>query len=236
MKLSQETIKLIRGILNVSKLTGIERIIIDKESIRGQSEETAIITITPTTIPLEFESLGLSRLNLLANRLAIIADKDAIEVTADEKDNKVLTKLKFKSKKTSIEYRCADSSKWKIAKAVNSPIFYTFDIDDETINLLLKSNIAMEATTVTFKGEDDGRVIIRILDSSGDALEHEVSEKVVKSADCTKDTFSVTYKTKKIIQLLKDLSKGGKATVEITKSGAIIIPVNGFIVWIIPEI
>lgn len=234
-KLSSQTLATIRNAIAVAQMAGVESLVIDSASIRGQSVEHATAMITPTSIPLEFDALGLDRLNLLNNRLNLIGDTDNCEATV-EYDGTRLTKIKFKSKRTTIEFRCTDPTKIRAPKQVNDPIFYTFDIPEDTVALLMRSNIAMDADVVTFKVVQDGRVLIRVVDTGGDVLEHEVASNVTLSSVCDQETFSGTYKTKKLIPLLKDCARGGKTEVNITRRAIFGVSVKNLNVYVMQEI
>lgn len=232
-KLSAETLETLRTSITIAQMTNVDSLIIDENTIRGQALVDAIAIVTPTPCKVEFTVLGLNRLNLLHNRLNLIADNDKCEAFTEDDGNRIL-KLIFKTPKTKIEFRCADPAKIKAPSKVNDPSYYSFKVLDDTIQLLTRSNIAMDADKVTFTGSQ-GKVFIKVLDTSGDVLEHEVSDNLQFNPNCDKTEFEATYKTKKLIPLLKDCARNGGAEVNITRRNIFGVKVRNFNIFVIPE-
>lgn len=240
MKLTDDVVNKFIDIVATANSIGIDRMIIDSESIRGQSESTAVILLDKNTINFGiFSSIGISRVKLLNSRLNLVKNGKnipTIEFEIKEKDNgdREALLLSIKEKKTTVEFRCCDPAHIRAARNLKSSIIYTFDIDEESINVMSRGMSVMGNNNISFR-LDNGKVQFNLSDVEGDSLNHIISDSITINEDET-PSFYFKY-NKSILQLLKLAmnENTSTATVNITKRGVLNLMINNLSIYQPPE-
>lgn len=239
MELSKETIEFLSNIIDIAKILKIDNIILDHECARGHLKEEGSMIIQRDNLPkFEFNSLGISRINILDTRLSLLGKDVTIEAEEHTKDNgeKTIYKLVLSKAKTVVEFKCADAALMpKAPKNLKDPIYYSFNIDEESVALLSKAQSAIKAETVALVGTKSG-VLTKLNDIDGDMFNHVITDKLTFSPDCNKEKFFFSYKIRVLIPLLKAAFKTDQLTVNITSRGLLNLVVNGINIYISPEI
>lgn len=237
-KIGKNTLELIKKTIDIAEANDIENIIFANKKIRGHSIENGIFILQELDQDFEFPPLALSRLPTLKKRLALvdnITDYEAFYV-CDPQNTKVV-QLILKSKRTKIEFRCANPESVKSPVKVTDPIFYSFDMDADTVTVLNRVTAAMGAEVVTLYGNKNSKnLLIKVQDDNKDVLEHTTESNIVWSAECDTDQFSFVYSSKKIARLLRDSVVSNFKTVKISKKGFLITPSKGITVYTIAEV
>lgn len=247
MILDEQDVKKLIDILTLAKIVGIENLIIDSLSARGESNDGVFI-ITDHTIE-QFKKTpfgitsneGSSRVSVLLQRLNIIAEGKKlpkVELEFKERDNgdKIVFRLKIKNNRTTVEFRCADPQMVKAKKILKDALIYDFDLTDETIELMIKSNAAMQTDKIKLI-LDDGKIYFNINDIEGDSLKHLVTESVTL-VDPTKNKFIVTLKHRIVLPLLKlALKENDRLNIKLSEiRNVMTFELNGINIYIMPEV
>jgi len=237
-KISKQSLELIKKTIEIADMNDIESVIFANKKIRGHSIENGIFILQEVDDDFEFPPLALSRLQTLRKRLALvdnITEYDAFFI--NDPTNIRVNQLLFKSKRTKIEFRCANPDNIKCPSNVKDPVLYSFDMDIDTVTVLNRVTGAMGAEIITFYGNKNSpNLLIKVKDNSGDTLEHMTESHITWDADCDTDEFSFIYTSKKIARLLKDSVSSNFKTVKITRKGLLITPSRGISVYTVPEI
>lgn len=241
MILNEDDVKKLSDIVSLAKAIGIESIIIDDISVRGESEDGVFIITEHNIDQFKKTPIGISRISILASRLNIISENKKlpkIELEFKERDNgdKIVLKLKIKNNRTTVEFRCADPQMIKAKKVLKDALIYAFDLSAETIDLMIRSNSAMQTDKIKLI-LDNGKVFFNINDTEGDSLKHLVTEDVTL-VDPTKTSFMVTLKHRIVLPLLKlALKENDKLNIRLSQiRNVMTFALNDICIYIMPEV
>lgn len=240
MQLSKETINYLVNVLKVAKILRIENLVLDNECARGNLQQEGSMIIHRDGLPkFEFASLGIStpeRITTLGTRLALLGDDITIDAQEREGVNPCVAKLVLANNKTEVEFRCADPSKMeKAPKLIKDPIFYTFLITAEEIQLLSKAQSAVRGDNVTFKGTKKG-VSTKISDEEGDMITYRFDNPLTYGEGCEHENFSFAYKNKILMPLLKECAADESTEINITRRGFFKLNIHGITTYITTEV
>lgn len=238
-KLNEKNKQRLKKIIQSANSIGIESLIIDSESIRGTGESNSIILIDKNTLDdiSTIGDIGVSRVSVLNSRLSLMKNDDySINFTQRIKDNgdPVLEKFIIKNGRTSIDFKCADPKTIISKKSLTSSIVYSFDLSQDSVDLIIKSNSAMQNDTISFLYSEN-KVTFKLSDTSGDILTHIISSDI--KVDDDSDSFFFNYNKKIILPLLKIAVKDDdKVRLSFTKKGIMNLNVNDLNIYLAPEI
>jgi hypothetical protein len=237
-KISKATLALIKRTIDIAEANDIEHVLFANKKIRGHSIENGIFILQEVEEEFEFPPLALTRLSTLKKRLALvdnITEYDAFYVN-DPTGAKVV-QLILKSKRTKIEFRCANPDNVRCPIRVSDPVFYTFDMDADTVTVLNRVTSAMGAEVVAFYGnKSQPNLLIKVQDNNKDLLEHTTESPIIWDQECDTEEFNFIYSSKKIARLLRDSVASNYKTVKITRKGMLITPSNGINVYTVAEV
>lgn len=219
MILDDDDTKQLIKVIGIANSIGIESIVIDSESLRGMSDDGVFIISEHNIKQFKQTPVGISRVSILNSRFNLLkSDKiPKIELDFKERDNgeKILLRFKIKDKRTALDFKCADPTMIKNKKVLKEPLSYSFSLTEETIDLMTRTNSAMQTDKINFI-LDNGKIYFNISDVEGDTLKHLVSESVKIKPDI-KPSFLINMKNKSILNLFK-LALKGKSDVNINVS------------------
>lgn len=235
-KLNKNSIDLIRRAIDIATTNDITNIKFKDGKIAGYSAENGIFILQDTGEQFDFPPLALSRLDTLKKRLSLVDNLSDYEVIYDDDSEKII-KLTFKNKRTKVEFRCADPESVKSPSKVNDPVWYSFDMDDETLIVLNKITTAMDTKTVSLIGKKtEDNLLLKVQDENGDILEHKTDSKLSWYDEGLVDEFNFVFSSKRIARLIKDAVSANFKTVKITKRGFLITHSKGLTVYTISEV
>lgn len=239
--LSKDMTELLRSVMTTAGNLGIEKIVIDGHSVRGDSQTNGTMMILPFQADTthEFGSIGISRVDVLRHRLGLLDTDGQIvpEYKTRDSGDKFVFRMVLKQGKTSVDFKCADPATIRCPKGLNDPVHFGFDFTKADIELMSKAKSVMGAETVNFNSKDGTTVSFAISASEGDVLTHELTSGLEVKGDV--ETFNVTYKNKILFPVLKgimDQAKKSAVAATITKRGILRIDVNGIPAYVFPEV
>lgn len=237
-KISKPTQKIIKNAIDVATTLGIESLVWDSFSLRGENQELSISIIMPTKdIDSEFDALGMSRIALLKNRMQLMENADVSFETFDKGDDQtIVSNLKFTQGKSTVSFRCADPNHIKAPKAINDPIHYELTLNEKDVEFIVKGITTMNSEVINLS-VTDGKLVIKISDKEGDMFSHE-TEGDVELADDASETVSKTYKSKTLRTIFTNYIKKDDNSIlpiSITRRGVMRISVLGMWIYMFPE-
>lgn len=238
--LSQRTVDIIQRIVTVGKSVNIDVFIVDKAGIRARASESYIFLVQKEEFGfLEFESLCISRVPELNNRLSFMSKISGssgfkIEVadskTLDSGDT-VVRKLRLKTGTTSVEITGDNGPKYKLPTGVNEPELVRFSINNESIDVLhgISRAVQHKNKAINISGVS-GIIAASTNDIEGDYANHIMSTAPTFATE-PKD-FSFVYNITNLLPILR-----GRMSVDIalTERGILTTVVEGITVIIFPE-
>ncbi len=238
---SKGTVSLLQSAIEVATILGIEKMVIDSHSVRGESKDngTFMLLPFPPDMELEFGSIGITRIPVFNQRMKLIGEQGSL--TPDYKDrdsgDKFVFRIVLKKGRTKIDFKCADPAHIRAPKAFNDPEYFSFTVTPDDIDLMLKAKAAMQSENVTFASKDGKVVKFSISASEGDVLDHELESEL--DTKTPTETFASSYKSKILFPVLRSIIDDAKqeaVTVTLTKRGIMKIDVNDIPTYIFPEV
>lgn len=239
MKLAPESLAYILNVIKTAKLVGIDSVIVEPDTVRAIDENKTVVLFQSEDVPtLEFNSIGITRLDNLLARYDIASSTPNFSVEFDTKDNgddKFASTLILKGKGTKIEYRCGDPSKISAPKQVNDVIRYRVPLNAEAVTLLQKGAAAMAADNVSIISNDG--VSFELVDVGNDVFKHTFATdaQLVPDADgevASSTKFAHRYPVKTILALFRSNPNG---TFSVGQKGILSFEVNGLTVFVLPQ-
>lgn len=231
-QISRETIQIIFNSLKVALATKCDELLFDEFGVTGRAVETGIVIIHQMDNVFEFKSMGVGRVPELFSRLRLIIDDPTLHGVFEEiRENKVAN-LIFKTKKTTLSYRCKDPDTIKTSKKAKDPVFFTFNLNSDAIKFMTSGTSAMGNKSVSFKLKD-GNILIKLLDDQGDVLEHVVTDKVKIHDVSDREEFLHSYSMPKLAPLLNAHKEN--TVVNITRRGLMNLSSDGFNIYLAPD-
>lgn len=238
---SKGVLSLLQDAIATATVLGIERMVIDSHSLRGESQDngTMMLLPFPSDTELEFGAIGISRVSVLKVRMKLLGDEGIItpEYKVRDSGDKFVFRLSLKKGKTGVDFKCADPAQIKAPKGFNDPDHFGFTFTSEDIDLMLSAKNAMQSDTVTFSSKDGKTVNFSISASEGDTLVHELESSLdIKTST---ETFAASYKTKILFPVLKEIKEAAKdadVDVVLTRRGIMKIEVNMIPAYVFPEV
>lgn len=236
-KLTKQEIDLIKKTIDIAEANDIVDVRFAAGKIGGYSAENGVFILEDCQNSFSFPTLALSRLGVLKKRLSLVDNLSEYDLMY-ESNSKNVTKLIFKGKRTKLEFRCTDpDSLGKMPVKISDPIYFSFEMDDDTITVLSRVSMAMDTKTIALIGDKNERgLILRVEDENRDVLEHETESEVRWSDVCDVQQFNFVYSARKIARLIREAVQANFKTVNITKRGFMITQSKGITVYTVPEV
>jgi hypothetical protein len=237
MKITKETQKIIKNAIEIATTLGVENIVMDKFSLRGENKELGIAIILPTQdMDLEFDAIGLGRIALLKSRLQMLDGAEIQFDTMDKSDATIVSKLTIALGKTKIGFKCQDPKLINAPKAINDPIFYEMNLNESDVETLIKGIGTMSSDTVNFSTDDD-TIFVKISDVQGDMFTHELDSKV-ELKDDSAPSLSKSYKSKTLRTIFTNYIRKDDNNIlplSITRRGVMKLVILGMNIYLFPE-
>lgn len=238
MKITKETQKIIRNAVEIATTLGVESLVMDTFSLRGENKELGIAIIMPTKdMELEFDAIGLGRIGLLKTRLQMLSDAEIqFDVMNKDSEDKVVSNLKMVSGRTKIGFKCHDPKLINAPKAINDPVFYEMHLSSADVETIVKGIATMSSETVNFSTEKE-TIFVKISDVQGDMFTHELDTSV-DIKDDTACSLSKTYKSKTLRTIFTNYIRKDDnhiLPISITRRGVMRISVLGMNIYLFPE-
>ena len=230
MKINKEVERLIFDAAATANSVGIEAFVIDEDGIRGTDEGKMVVMLKPSfdlTVPFEGFAVGdvkqfVQRYNIHQNN-----DPESIDLTLGDDGNTIA--VTFKSNKLNIDYRCIQPKRVKSPKKLNDTIECSFEMTEDSIEMMKKGAVTMKADQVLFvKDEDSDFVYLEMRDINKSVFKFELDGKFETDSD--RCVFAHRYPVKILLAALNGcddnfIDIGEAASLTVQKNGiSIIIP------------
>jgi hypothetical protein len=237
-KMNSDFVKYMQSATAISKILGIESVIFDEVGFRGQNQDGIMVLDTDNIPDMDFDAIAIGDINVFSNSINIL---DNPKIEYELKNNRdgfsfpYRLLVKYKEKRTSIEYRCASPMTIVAPKRLNDPISLTFNLDGDSLELLNKSKNVMGSENVYLKYHN-GVLSFETDDINSNTFKHIITKNVEFSEDDF--DFNFPYKFKNILSTLsyaKRKSDDGVIEVSITKRGFMKVMIDNIPVYILRE-
>lgn len=243
-KFSKELTDYLTNLFTVCHLCEIDDIAIEKQMVRGHTADAkrGIFIMEYDNIPeINFTGMGIRGVKTLKSRMGIL-DEDNMSVAFDikEKDNgdNIVKKITLASKKTKVDFTCADPALIKAPKRLNDPDLYQFTLTEDTVKVMGKiKNAVAGVDEISFNTEKDGTIKFIVTDENGDVFDHTIAEnyEILDPLNTSKH-FIHSYKIKYVHALFKAaMDLEGEAKLILSSRGVIKLKVKGITIRIVAE-
>jgi len=237
-KIKNETLLLLKNAVEISSTLGVETMVMDGISLRGENKELGVAIIMPTKdIDLEFDAIGIGRIPLLKSRMQML---DAADVTFDifkrDTDELFVSNIQFKQGRTKLSFKCADPKMISAPKVINDPIFWEMQLNDADVQTLIKGIGTMSSEVVNFTSEDQ-KMTVKISDTEGDMFAHEL-EGEVTIVDDSAPSLCKSYKAKTLRTIFTNYIRKDENSIlpiSVTRRGVMRISVLNMFIYVFPE-
>lgn len=238
MKITKPTQLILKNAVDIATVLGVENMVLDAISLRGGNQELGVAIIMPMKDrELEFDSMGLSRINLLKARMQMLEDADVtFETFQKEADLVIVASLKFAMGRTKLSFKCADPRLIQAPKAINDQITYEMQLSDGDVQTIIKGIATMTSDVVNFSNDDE-KIFIKISDTEGDTFAHEL-EGGITILDDTASILCKSYKAKTLRTIFTNYIKkddNNILPISITRRGVMKILVLNMSIYVFPE-
>lgn len=239
-KLNEETAKLIKNFLTVASTLGIDAIIIDAKSARGENKENGIALISKISenVQTNFDAIGIGRVQDLKNKMNSVDDYELYVDYSDKYDNgNIVSDLYIKKNKLVISFKCQDPKFITAPKSINDPVHFTLEMSSKDVHKLSKSISIMTSDTTIFEINEE-TFLLKIFDYSGDSLTHEIEYDNLTKSEDAQSSFSKSYKSKILRSIFNNFIKlkdDETLNLSITRRGVMKITFFGIDVYLFPE-
>lgn len=237
-KLTKQTQLTIKNAVEIASTLGVESIVMDEISLRGENKELGVAIILPMAdVDVEFDSIGITRVALLKSRLQMLENpKITFQTLPSTEDELHVASLDFEQGRTKISFKCGDAKRIQAPKSINDAIFYEMQLNDEDVQVIIKGINSMASDVVNF-GTEDENILIKISDSTGDMFTHQL-EGTVTVLDDTAPALCKSYKAKTLRTIFTNYIRKDENTIlpiAITRRGVMRISVLNMYIYLFPN-
>ena len=246
MKLTEDSVKNLKTLLQAVSIVKIDRIIIEENTVRGIDDDQTVVIISQTDVPnFNGSRVGLNRLSTLANRIGLL-DKAGLTIEAVEapkrgdSDNQDISSLKIALSGTKFEYRCARADAIKAPKKLNDVMTWQITVDaKEIVPMLLKASNTIDSEQIALVSRSSGEVLIEMVDASTqDTFTMKIAygaQWIREDEDQTTQSFVHYYAVKTLMPLLKASASESDPVLEVGEEGMLQITVKGHTFTLLPR-
>ncbi len=234
MKLEPTLINYIKNIVKTASSVGIDGIIIEQGVVRAMDENKTVVICQTDSIPkLPFDSLGINRINVFTDRLALVENQNGFEVVPvkSDRDNQVVS-LNMKASGIKVDYRCANITTISAPKQVNDTIKFRIPLNAEAVALLARGQAAMGSDIVTVLSNSSG-VAFELVDNNGDVFSNIFTTAAECVGDASSTDFVSRYPVKTLLALFKQNPDG---CFYVGQKGILKFTVNDLDIYVLPRI
>lgn len=238
MKLTRADAVNLNNLLATIALGGIDSIVIDNGLASGLNNKNAVF-ISDVDIPSFGQKIGLSRLNLLRQRLDLLVNNSDVTIDAKESERGEITQLEIVAGKTKVQFRCTATALIKAPKKLNDEPVGLVTVNKEELHLILSSVKVMGAKQITLSIKKDGVVIFDTSDTNNDRMTVELNTKVERLGDVDEDDLEIIvhyYNTDILSTLLRAASTDDGVSFTVAEAGTINLLVNGHSMYVFSQI
>jgi hypothetical protein len=235
MELTKENVEVLLDVIDTAQLVGITDIAFKDVGVGGiENDRTAVIFSTKCYEFLDGVELAINRPSLLVNRLGLCMDDPNFKLKCeiDTKSN-AISRLTAKSKRTSIEYRCANPDYVEIPTKINNQTMLEGEIDTELLGLMQKSQSAMHVELIKLGVNSTNDGYFEFVDMNNDTCTSTMGLVYTNDSD---GSISFKYNAKMLLQVLRKALKTSTTTFSIGNRGLIEVIINDISVFITPKV
>lgn len=244
MFLTKESVNQLKALLKAVSVVKIEKIIIEEGQARGIDETQSVVLISDTNLPdIGDLRVGLNRLQILNNRIALISEKSPDDFTVEAvpaPNSTDIIAFKLNAKGSKFEFRTSRPDQIKAPKKINDDFVWAVNVPSEEVKVLVSADNTMDSEQVAIVSKGSGEVFFEIVDgSTQDTFMSKFADEATyigDDDDAPNSSFVFYYSSKVLIPLLKSVaSSAEKIPLTIGVDGMLQVENGGHIFTILPK-
>jgi hypothetical protein len=238
MKLSRADAVNLNNLLATVALGGIDAIVIENGLASGLNNKNAVF-ISDNDIPSFGQKIGLSRLNLLRQRLDLLVNNPDVTIDAKESERGEIVQLEIVAGKSKIQFRCTSTALIKAPKKLNDEPVAKIKVKKDQLQLVLNSIKVMGAKQITLSIKKDGKVFFDTADSNNDRMTIELDDQVERLEDIHEDDLETLvhyYNTDILSTLFRTAQTDDGVSFTVGGAGTINLLVHGHPMYVFSQI
>lgn len=245
MKLSQESVRNLKTLLQTVSLVKIDRMIIEPGKIRGVDEDQTVVIVHEQNVP-DFggATVGLNRLSILANRINLFdANEDfTVEcVESPSRDNEGgtdISSFKLAAKGSKFEYRAGRAGTIKAPRMLNDTFVWSVSVPVDAVKIAISAANTMGSDQIALVSKASGEILFEIVDgTTQDSFTTKIADEAtwMGEDDEPVQSFVNYYAVKALMPLLKAAATQGDVTLLVGEEGMLQITVNSYTLTLLPR-
>jgi hypothetical protein len=192
-KFTQTDVTNLTNILSICNLVNIEAIVIDNKKLSGMNNDRSCAIIVSENIPElpEGIKLGISKLNVLRQRIDLFKQDPQLFIEVDEKANGEISVLKLKGAKASSQYRATSPSTIKYPTEISDIEIKKIFISKEQAQMILSASKTMGSKKIIVNVKKNNDVVIELSDKVNDLFTISLDQKAEDLGESS--TSNVSY-------------------------------------------
>jgi hypothetical protein len=237
MKLTTKDTAALNALLFTCNICDFESVIIENGIARAANESKTCAFISDFEIPNFSQTIGLTRISALRQRLDIFAGNNNTEIDAKESDKGEISSLEISAGKNKVQFRCTSTQLIKAPKSINGNLVNRVGVKKEELKMVFSAIKAMGAKKILLTIRQNGEVSFRVSDATNDDFVVSLDEKVQRLSDESMDSTAHYYDAAIFSNVFKpSYDEFSVISFDVGDVGIIQLKVNGHNVVLIPQI
>lgn len=237
MKLTTKDTAALNALLHTCGICDIESVIIEGGIARGVNESKTCALISDFDIPNLPQTMGLSRIGALRQRIDVFAGNNEAAVEVKESEKGEISSIEISAGKNKVQFRCTSSTLIKAPKNINGTPVNRVSIKKEELKMVFNAIKAMGGKKIMLSVRKDGNVTFRVDDATNDAFTISLDEDVTRLSNESMDSVAHYYSSDIFATVFKPaFDEFAVITFDIGDNGIIKLKVNGHSVTLLPQI
>jgi hypothetical protein len=241
MKLKADTIAALDTLIQTATMAGVDKLVITGGKIQGIDERKTVGLVTDKNVPdLDGKTLAINRIKQLLSRLNLAKAQGDVSIEATIASNGTdISALDLQAGKSKGQFRCASLEAVKgVPKGFSDPMVWEVKFSSKLIPLIAPAEASLSTDGITIASKDGQVVTCELVDANKDQVTFELDDPAswVGAKGQAGTSFCNKYPAKALLSLLREASKlQDPVTVTIGQGGLLIVNVNGFDFFTLPQ-
>ena len=234
MKLTHTDVDTLKSILTVSKIIGVEGIVIHEGMARGAKPSLDAAILTEADLSISKDSkIGIGRVSELEKRISIF--QGTVDIEGKSNDAGDVSMLTLSSGKTKVQFRCTSANLMRYPKSNEDQPVAVITFNKSEVQQAAKAAKTLGSENIVIQISRAGTVSLECSDSSNDRFTIELEKEVEFIEDA--EGIVQTYLAGMFVDVLDAACKDSdEVTIVLGESGSITAKIKGHTVLIMSQI
>lgn len=232
MNFTKQDIEIIKEVLSVAKIIGIEGLVFSEGQARGARPSLDAAILTTAKLSIDDVAIGIGRTGELEKRLGIFGANVTIDLTVNGRgDASMLTLSAGKSK---MQYRLTSPKLMRYPKSNEDEAFVHITLSKEEVQQISQASKSMASENMTVHVSRVGVVKIECSDATNDRFEVELEAVAAFTGDA--ESTIQQYVAGLMAGVLDAAGKDGEVVMQMGFAGSIAVQVKNHTLLVLPQL